>query len=483
MKKMALVVLVFWTSLASADWVKQAEYNGRYSDVVVIGDVNRDGNLEIYNPIYTSNPDTQNIFVREYDGFEEISCARLPYYAVPWDIGDIDQNGLADMVVQSGDPGMGGNGYLRIYEQTNPNSYPDNLIANLTLPGIKVYHFSQYADLDGDGKKEILMSPNSFSGGGARIYEWDNNQLNLVWEYVGDNVCRKAIGDFNGNGKMEFAFIECTISGENQKINESSGPVAALPVQEKLETCGLMIRVFECVGDNSYQEILSYSYPHSLACLGPSFALDFDGDGKQEFLTCLSTHDIGYRYLIFRWNGTDYELQYDEGENTGFIGYLDAAVADFDQDGCDEFAATIQPWWIRIYNWTPSGLTYFSINEEGLGTYSADFNHNKQPDFYAVIFRPDMGHDRHVEFWEYDQTGVNELICQPSRGNDLKISPSVGKIFRIDSALDDLTLYDIRGVRLGTLRPGLHNLSYLPNGIYFIKSEKTKQSQRIVILK
>lgn len=481
MKKTCLLILILLVNTLMADYVERAYFTGRYPDQIIIYDANHDGNLEIYNPIYINDPDTQNVFVREYNGYQPISFTKLPFYGIPWDIGDIDQDGLIDMVVQSGDPGMGGNGYLRIYEQTYPCGYPDNLIAQVVLPDRKVVYYAKYTDLDQDGKNEVLMSPNSFSGGGVRIYEWSNNQLNLVWEYVGGEVSGKTVADFDGDNKLEFVFTE--MDGAKNNLPQQGSPTFSIPTREKtLNPAPMQVKVFECTGDNSYDQVWLYQYLHSLCNIGPTFNLDFEGDHRLEFLACFSTWDVGFRYLIFRYENGTYQLIYDLGDSTGFGGRITSCVADFDRDDKDEFVGLIQPWWIRIYNWTENGVVYDSIYHEDLGIYSADFDHDQWPDIYAVLWIGSTPDDD-IKFYEYEEARIAEQIVS-SMKQDFKVTPTIGKNFLINSTSNqELTLYDIRGVRLNTLKPGRYNLSYLPNGIYFIRSERTGQSQRVVILK
>lgn len=466
MKRIILFLIGTFIFL-SAEYIKKSEYDGRYGyHGVVSGDVNGNGLTEIYSPVYIFQvPDTQSIFVREYDAnFNLVNETLLPFYGLSWDIGDINQNGLVDIVIQTGDPGMGGNAYLRIYEQSNPESYPDYLIANITLSGKKILHYSKYGDTDQDGKMEAIMSPNDFYRGGVRIYEWENNQLNMIWDWYGGHVAGKAIGDFNQNGQTEIAFAE--------KDTACSG--------------NIFIHVFECTGDNSYQEIFTYSYNFGVQPTGEAFSLDFDGDDVQEFLISISSDIVGSRALIFKYGPNGYYLQYDLGENAGFIGVPAVTVADFDNDGKDELAMSILVWWIRIYNWTMNGVSEQNITtDEALGLFTVDINHNLYPDIYAVIFRSELPAGLfHAEFWEYQKTGISELTPQSPKENLLKITPRIGKIFKIDypGSNQKISIYNHLGQLVQITKPGLIDFSYLPNGIYFVENANG-QSIKITIIK
>lgn len=470
---------------AEDTYVQKARYVGRYSDLIVIKDTNHNGNLETFDPIYTSSPDTQHIFVREYDNdFRQVSSTRLGFYGIPWAIDDLDNDGLLEMVVQSGDPGLGGNGYLRVYKQRNANSYPDNLIQEIVLPDKKVVYFADITDIDEDGKKEILMSKNAIWGGGTiSIYEWDNNQLNLVYEY--DTpwcVHKKAIGDFNKNGKLEVIFTQF-YTGKKFAGEQKGLPVERMPVNEKSakDDMGFVVKNFECVGNDSLQEIWSYVYSCSPSAQGPSFALDYDGDNKQEFLVPFSTSDKGYRYLLFKYEDNEFKLKYDLGDSTGFIGQLTSTVGDFNRDGKDEFVATIMPWWIRIYSINNGQPSYFSTFHECLGAYNADINHNGWPDLYYVYYEgskqnpPDP-----MEIWENaNANGVEQFPTPVKRGYNFEVTPSLGKIFNVKSS-EDLSLYDIKGALIGKLKPGRNDLSMLPSGVYIISNNQ--EARKIVKL-
>jgi hypothetical protein len=456
---MKIFTILFFSlvCLIKAEYLKQAEYDGRFSEFVTIGDADNDGFLEIYDPCYLD--DSVMTIVREYQGFQ-FQAIHLDYYALPWDLGDINNNGLIDLVAQTGDPGIGGNGYLQIYEQKSPNQFPDSLIAQVVLPGVKITHFSRYADVDQDGKQEIIMSPNGWSGGGLNIYEW-NDSLELVYSFPGNGYCqRKAISDFDNDGRLEIVYSDLD-----------------------------SIHVIKCLGDNSYQEVWHYAV-EGVNSNGPTLALDFNGDGQDEFICCFSGFQFGYRYLVFGWNGSTYELLYNVGGPVvSGAGIITCAVGDYDLDGRDEFVAGIrlgQPGnsWpeVRIYDYNNGSIDYQILSQYPkslLGAYTADFNQDNRPDIYLVL--GDASGAKHVEFYSYQETAINEKQSYSTDRYLLRVSPTIGRIFNIQTE-GTISLYSSDGRLIKKLFSGIHRFD-LPNGVYWLKVEETQQTCKIVILK
>lgn len=140
--------------------------------VYCFGDANHNGKIEMYRGI-TSQGSPIGIRVYEFDSDLSYTVTDLSYYGLTWELTDIDNNGKADLIIQTGEPGLGGNGYLRIYESQDAYSFPSLLKYQVTIQGAKVVYYPRIVDTDLDGKKEVLLSANQvFGGGDLRLYEW-----------------------------------------------------------------------------------------------------------------------------------------------------------------------------------------------------------------------------------------------------------------------------------------------------------------------
>jgi hypothetical protein len=101
----------------------------------ISGDADHDGNIELYFRKQTAQG--FSIFVYEFDGDLNYTITDLGIDGIVWDIGDINNNGLIDILVQYGDSDPGTNGYLRVYESLNIGTLPNNLIHEVILPNCK----------------------------------------------------------------------------------------------------------------------------------------------------------------------------------------------------------------------------------------------------------------------------------------------------------------------------------------------------------
>lgn len=118
----------------------------------------------------------------------------------------MDNNGCFELVIQTGDPGMTGNGYLKLYESPDPHHLPRDLKDSLVFPDRKVEYNVYVYDTDKDGKQEIILSANALSGlGDLRIYEWEERLIEK-WRspHIQYTTLTKAIGDFNNDSQYEI---------------------------------------------------------------------------------------------------------------------------------------------------------------------------------------------------------------------------------------------------------------------------------------
>jgi hypothetical protein len=86
----------------------------------------------------------------------------------PADVGDIDEDGLSDLVMLACDP-IGGGDFecsTRVYESALPETYPTRLAWEV-VHGIAASHGGLIADTDGDGKQEIVIEEPNCPGPGC----------------------------------------------------------------------------------------------------------------------------------------------------------------------------------------------------------------------------------------------------------------------------------------------------------------------------
>jgi hypothetical protein len=243
--------------------------------------------------------------------------------AIPFAAGDVDNDGLTDIVCitvepDSSDPDKFYDDVITI-ESPDSFSYPCSLSwyfrydSNTAIPDPVYYP----PDLDQDGHKEIIKA-------GGWVWEnTGNNQNQLVWRGFG---YRYAFGDFDMDGKMNFA-------------------------SASLNSNGIMV-VWECTGDDQYQTVYRDTVwqPNGADVF---MTYDIDGDSLPEVYVAYENVPRGKIYL-YMWEadqaGTDiyHRTLVDSvgfsGDDWGRI----SECGDIDGDGIDECVWTT-PDIIKVY--------------------------------------------------------------------------------------------------------------------------------------
>jgi hypothetical protein len=183
----------------------------------------------------------------------------------PHDVGDADNDGLADLLAFGRD---GNYFFIRLYESTSTDTYPTEAAWEVNDgPGWAVG--AEIADTDRDGANEIVVAGQGFN------YE----QRIAIYENTGDNSFAQIfyvhIPDMDTSQSMEVAD---DLDGDGWDEILFGG---LLPNRS-------MICVFEATSDDCYQHTWSGELPyHAGQLVNASFirqAGDLDGDGKKEFL-------------------------------------------------------------------------------------------------------------------------------------------------------------------------------------------------------
>jgi hypothetical protein len=251
--------------------------------------------------------------------------------AIPFAAGDIDDDGLTDIVCigVGHDSTKSGTAFdvLMTLESPDSFSYPCSLswyyrFADLFVIPIPIYY---PGDLDNDGHREILsLTPDASIATGI----WENmgdDSNELVWHDIVYGY-RFAFGDFDLDGRMNFATGDLGSSG--------------------------WVEVWECTGDDQYERVYrdTVLQPNGADVFTTN---DIDGDGKPEFYVAFENVPRGKIYL-YMWEadqaGTDvyHRTLVDSVSFSGTDWGRISECGDIDADGVDECVWTT-PDRINVY--------------------------------------------------------------------------------------------------------------------------------------
>ncbi|MCI0699436.1 S8 family serine peptidase [candidate division KSB1 bacterium] len=284
-------------------------------------DFNGNGRGEIVMSVYGKNGGVGplTIFERGNPGF--VKRFETAHLGIPRDVGDGDGDRRAEIL-----GGIGPQSF--IYEATAPGAFPSVLVWADTND----FWASRYADLDGDGRREII-------GRHKDTYEVRENIRDNQYQLVatlpnftkGSNITgvpHSETGDFDGDGRQEILFGD--YDGD--------------------------LYIYEAAGDNSFTATWSDSL---LLIDSIDFirAGDFDGDGRLDFAAgCHSDPGLNaeqefdarhWRFRIYRSAGDN---RYEPVWEQAFFGLqspqdFDAGIGagDIDNDGRDELFLNLFP--------------------------------------------------------------------------------------------------------------------------------------------
>jgi len=356
----------FDISRNSTSYKKLGEFS-IHGEFMAFGDSDNNGLREIYNEDFTNNS------VIGYE-FNETSMIRFgpitDEYGIPWCTADFNDDGYQDLVTQTGDPGGGGNGYLDIW--WGPSPYTTDHRQRFTFPNHKVYMFAEVVDLNCDGKPEILATHASVGAYQGWIVWIQYNQTIDKMEIIQNTFIedkaplgRKAVADFDNDGKMEFVIACCD-----------------------LISCSSYFRIFEVDNNRFYfvGQIGIFDYP---IC---AKEVDFDGDGSYELIVGWSPHyspsHNGFYYALYLPCGNNSFTREMTVGGKWYVG-INAMIAtgDTDNDMKDEAMVYICPY-IVFFEETNQGIkTVFSYTREPVhfsGIYIYDINGDGQNDLIVT---------------------------------------------------------------------------------------------------
>ncbi len=230
----------------------------------------------------------------------------------PYDAGDIDRDGLTDLFGLNDFWTKTGDTFYNLLvssESSTPTSYPKSLswlyVYGMGELSAEALHLCD--SLDGDRNRELVCGlPNPPIGLGV----WENagdNQNELVWHSL-TTPGFTAFGDFDGDGRQEFA------------------------------TAWAATVVFKCTGDNQYEPV--YADTTGLANGSDVFSGDANGDGNPEFFVGFWTYPT-QTFTLYMWQATGintYRRVFVDQKTyvTPGAGQVASKCGDIDGDGVDE---------------------------------------------------------------------------------------------------------------------------------------------------
>jgi hypothetical protein len=326
---------------------------------------------EIVAPYFDSNSEITHIYAGDYDHncivrhdvdrFLNHTEATLPLdYGVAGLVADLDQDGSVELIVQRGDPGFGGNGYLDIH------SAPSwTLRRRFTFPGMKVYMNPVAVNVDDDPYLELYITPSDLGLTGRVIlikYYAASDSFGIHTELLAGVGGVPAVADFDNDGRIEF------ISGHRSAYS-----------------------LFEFNG-------VSLVYVNDLgAPYGGFSAATVRPKPGGVLHVLLGSGSDGHRYQLLEPTGNNtFELRH-IFESSGHVGVSRCGGADVDCDGLDELVMFLPPQ-SQVWEWDEDSGQFVAQGCTWGGTryYPVDLNQDVVPEWGTVdvagIFR-DIRHD------------------------------------------------------------------------------------------
>jgi len=311
-----------------SDWT-----DARYQGPQPIGDCDNDGK----NELLISGRDC-SIRVMEWDEniqtYSQVHVLRPPFYpfvrcdAGGMAIGDVTNDGNNEIAATWYTTVYRFNGFRYKIIGFNPYIFYNNGGSADCLIG----------DCDNDGNNELILS------GGAM---WQQSPVSEITVFKWNGLYLKRVAEWNDPNVYGYVYMaglgDVDDDGENEIVCAYENKVMVLNWDAQNKTF-ISTRIYRVFGQNS---------PFGVVCK------DCDNDGKVEIL--LSYYNP--RITIFKWNGTDYSIQFDITWPDGEPVIEGIDVGDTDDDGLNEVVVGAGKTYILQWN----GTTY--VEEAVLPTF------------------------------------------------------------------------------------------------------------------
>jgi hypothetical protein len=321
---------------------------------VVAADVNGDGLADVIMPgTSVSSPGSIAILYGQSDGtLSSPQYITVPSTPIALAVGDIDGNGTADLVIITADTGMSTNTVSILFGDGHGNFQPpvtQQTFSSL-FPGT-----AYLADLDGDGKPDLVLTFQELSGTAYGL-AWLKNTgggFAAPTTLSANADSPFSIADFNGDGKPDILYTLLGTSsspealhilmnqGNGNFTDEAAGGlngivgvtnvldfnldgISDLVIQVQQPNLSIEAYSFSGNGNGSFTQVASIGFP-----LGPIYFVsgDFDHDGFPDLAGPTGTEPSEIVYLFGDGKG-DFVLQPVVGPEGELV-----ATGDFNGDG------------------------------------------------------------------------------------------------------------------------------------------------------
>ena len=201
----------------------------------LVGDADHDGLQEIVLRVVPVGGGENRIVFYEDDGtgqFDEV-------HSFPLDdggllaMGDVDQDGLTDLFLERAN-GICDHEYVRL-ESESADTFPAKEVWSAEKAGNTVDWRGTIADLDGDGRRELIVSDNDFGCAttSLKVFEASDvgaaeNSMNLILDVpIGGALGNPVVADIDLDGRREVVVAETFTS--RLLIGEAVGDNAIVP--------------------------------------------------------------------------------------------------------------------------------------------------------------------------------------------------------------------------------------------------------------
>ena len=447
---------------------------------ILVCDSDRDSQIELIFGYYENLQEKIVVYELYPDSNFHLEAVIDTMTNEAWDVGDFDNDGFFDLVI-GGDFGLPVVG-PQIFESPDSFSYPTQEVWRDTAGFPLVTPICTY-DIDQDGLPEIVK---------VCGYYTDLD----IYESIGDNLYEKITEITTASthtSSSTLTFGDFDLDGQNEFVFGYTGGEYS---------------IFECIGNNSYQEIILQTL--STFNIKDCFSVpDADEDGKLEFAVkgfIVPTARINA--FIFEAIGDNtYEIikTFDlfGGHNSYYGGYSDAGDVDGDSipeivlEGCQ-----------NVYIIKSAGNDSFYVWETLPGHTSGSCVRVYDIDNNGLAEIVISGNDE-TRIYEYDPGGMEEnaLRLLPDALRLLEVSPNPFKdklniryqipeknrvnmkIYNVAGLLvKDFSLYSsgIGGQVSVKVWDGKDNSGQqVPSGVYFVRLETPSKSitKKIIKLK